>query len=360
MRTIIAAICFLVIGTYASAQDKPRVISEEEALRWQIYTDTIASWRKSDFEKLGRIAEEFTSKRSKTLTGKWRLDLYASALESEFTFTWPKEFNTRADDTGCNCQAPAPRHYAKADVLWNLIGAQVDTWIAKYPQSPHAINAKAAYLIKRAWFYRGSGFSSTVPDEAWPIFNDYIARARVLLESTRKVSIKSPLWFSNMFTIQMAQSWPRPAYEALIKDFLANGQNYPGAYFDAFSGLQPKWGGSFAAMDAFARNAAARTRNEEGAGLYTRLYWNIHVQYGNKLFEETQVDWSTMRQGFLDIIARYPESRNLNGFAMFSCMARDYASAALAIKKMGHRVDPNLWQNVSLSECQRAIAEKRS
>ncbi|MEK6242871.1 MAG: DUF4034 domain-containing protein [Pseudomonadota bacterium] len=352
MRTIIAGLCCLLLGFHASAQDKRPFVGADRALRNQIIYEVQTAWRDSNFDRLERMAEEFTTGRLKTLTGKWRLAIYETALSSAFVIQFPREFY----ETRCDCQVPSPRHYADAEPGWNALAAKADAWIAKYPRSPHAINIKAAYLMRRAWFYRGSGYADTVPAEAWPMFESNFAKARALLESTRNLSVKSPLWFSNMFKVASAQSWPQPAFGGLIKDFLANGRNYPEAYLAAFSGMQPRWGGSFEAMDTFARDAAARTRGEEGAGLYTRLYWNIYGSYGNGLFEQTRLDWKLMRQGFLDIIARFPDSWNFNGFAMFSCLARDYSSAAAAFKQMGDGIDQNFWQQMSLPECQRASA----
>jgi hypothetical protein len=351
--------CFLSAEAAASplcappAAHEPQV-SEERALRAQIQADVTAAWMRSDFETLERMAEQFAAKRAKTLSGKWRLSLYARALAGAFAIEWPKEFNSTAD-AGCPCPSPDPARYAEADARWQVVAAKVDAWSARYPQSPIAINAKALYLIQRAWFYRGSALSQYVHKEAWPVFHSHIAHARELLQSSREVSTRSPLWFENMFSIAAVESWSDEALQALVRDFFAKGQNYPDSYQAVFDHLKPQWGGSFKAMDDFAREAAERTKSEEGAGLYTRLYWNVYSDYGTEIFRKTRLDWSTMRQGFEDIIARYPESRNLNAFALFSCLARDRASAGRAIQLMGEHVEPDLWQGVSLTLCQRAV-----
>ncbi len=350
MKHLIFGLVLLLLSASASAQDKPGFVGADRALRNTIIGQVQNAWSDSDFDTLERIAEEFTGKRAKTFTGKWRLSVYIHALEPAFRINWPSAY----DDTRCDCKIPAPAHYSKAEALWGAQGAKADAWIAKYPKSAHALVAKAAYLMRRGWFYRGGGYAQTVPPEAWPMFNGNIAKARTLLESTRAVSSASPLWYELMLKIANAQSWPASEHAALVKDFLANGQDYPDSYLAVFVSLQPKWGGSVEAMESFARYAAKRTSPEEGAGLYTRLYWNVYPSFGNDLFTETRADWGTMRQGFQDIVSRYPDSWNLNAFAMFSCLAKDFKTAASVLKKVGEEVDQNFWRAVSLPACKAA------
>ena len=336
MRIILIGLSFLLLSLQAVAAD-------DREVRGSIEKEVETAWRAADFVTLERMAAELTQTRAKTPSGKWRLAIYSDALGKQMQIEWPDELSLPGPKPVCGCGTPMPRHYPLADKRWAAVEAQVNAWVAKYPLSAQAHIAKASYLIARARFYRGSGYASAVPREAWPRFRLYIERAHVELESSRKISMQSPVWFEKMFFIASDQAWDAKAYTALVRDFLASGQNYPDAYLATFIRLQPKWGGSMEAMDNFARNAAERTRAEDGAALYSRLYWNISSEYGDSLFTDTRLDWPMMRQGFQDMLTRYPDPRNFNALAKFACVAQDYATVKSAMARIGDNQVSDVW-----------------
>lgn len=67
----------------------------------------------------------------------------------------------------CDCMPPDPRYYDKADELWTVIDRKTEDWLAAVPKSPHAVVARARYLVNRAWFYRGTSYAKHVPTEGW-------------------------------------------------------------------------------------------------------------------------------------------------------------------------------------------------
>ena len=86
----------------------------------------------------------------------------------------------------------------------------------------------------------------------------------------------------------------------------------------------PKWRGSHEAIGAFANGAVELTRETEGMGMYSRVYWYASQgDYGSELFEESKVDWARMRLAIADVLARYPDQSNINNFARFACLAGD-------------------------------------
>ena len=350
MRKAIAFLGLVFVVLQATAQEKPKFVGAERVLRNQLIAQIQEAWRASDFAFLERTAEEYASKRTRTLTGKWRLSVYEAALKSVFQIPFPEAHF----DPTCKCKVPAVAYYGEADALWKAVESKADAWIAKYPASPHAINAKAALLIQRAWFYRGSGYADTVPREALPVFNEHLSRARALLESTKSFSRASPLWFENMLKLANFQAWPRKAFFELADDFVQNGHDYPDAYQAIFQALEPRWGGSFESMEALARVAMKRTSATEGAGLYARLYWNAYSGYGMVMFKETRADWPLMRKGFEDIIAQYPDNWNFNGYALFACVAEDLVTARVAFEKIGTELDELIWGNFPIGLCYQA------
>lgn len=321
----------------------------EMALRNRIADEVKTAWDASDFAALDSMADRYVRTRAKTLSGKWRLAVYAAAVADQMSIDWPSEWYLPEADENCRCQAPKPARYPEADRRWNALRARVDDWSKRFPRSPHAQIATAQYLIRRGWFYRGIGVASSVPTAAWRRFHKYIAQARLELESTRVTSVTDPVWFDLMFTIAAAQSWSLPQVARLTDDLFANGQAYAPAYQAAALPLLPKWGGSYAMVEQFARDAITHVDADEGISIYTRIYWQPD-QFAAATFREVGADWPTIRQGFDEMIRKYPDPRNVNGKAMFACWAGDREQLAATLKQLGDKVNPDAWI-ISLSTC---------
>jgi hypothetical protein len=313
----------------------------ETALREAIAKDVQDAWANSSFKKLDSLADEYVRTRARTFSGKWRLAVFAEALSGQMRIAWPDEWWLAERQPECRCHIPDPARYQQADLRWNALQEKLDLWIKQFPNSPHAQVARAQFLVNRAWFYRGTGYADTVPDVAWPRFSKYIEAARNTLVETRSTSIANPEWFNIMIPIASAQSWQTSRVAGLVRDLFEFGQSYATAYQSAAGMLLPKWGGSYEMIEAFAREAIKRTAPEEGAAIYARIYWQ--VDFGPTTFHDTRADWATMKRGFDEMILKYPDPRNVNGKAMFACMAGDAATFNSTIKQLGERVRPDTW-----------------
>jgi hypothetical protein len=313
----------------------------EIGLRAAIAKGVQDAWANSDFAKLDSMADEYVRTRARTFSGKWRLAIFAEALSGQMQIAWPDDWWLAERELGCRCHIPDPARYQEADLRWNVLQERLDLWVKGFPRSPHAQVARAQFLVNRAWFYRGTGYSDTVPDIAWPRISKYLEAARNALVETRSTSIASPDWFNIMFFIASAQAWQPSRVAVLVRDLFEFGQSYAPAYQSAAGMMLPKWGGSYEMIEAFAREAIKRTASEEGAAIYARIYWQ--VDFGATLFRDTRADWATMKRGFDEMIQKYPDPRNENGKAMFACMAGDAATFNSTIKQLGDRVRPDAW-----------------
>ncbi|MBV8635292.1 MAG: DUF4034 domain-containing protein [Burkholderiaceae bacterium] len=336
MRRLLAgwAILFCCVTAHATPEDEVRA---------SIVKAVDTAWDQSDYDALEKMAESYSQSRSTTLSGKWRLELYDNELSRKLKIQWPSTYNIENPEVACRCSSPAPRFYEAADERWSVVKGKIRSWRTAYPGSPHAIVAEAQYLINRGWFYRGSAYARYVPPEAWRMLSQYENQARTLLESTRSLSSKNPIWFQEMFTLASDQDWSNESYDALVADFKEHGHFYPGALNLIFYRLFPKWGGSLDAMEQFARNVTDLTRADDGNGQYARLYWNIATEFNRELFTATKADWATMRSGLKDIIKKYPDPRNINAIGYFACLAEDYETMNKALKRLGSDVNPEVW-----------------
>lgn len=339
----------------ASALGITRISSdaEENALRDAIATAVTVAWNKADFAALDAMADEYARTRAKTLSGKWRLAVYDEAVTQQMRIDWPTDWFVLKPQPGCACGVPDPARYAEAELRWDAVGAKLDQWRKRAPKSAYVQVARANYLSKRAWFYRGAGYANTVPDAAWPYFNRYIAEAGSVLAAQGATGIRNPAWFDSMISVARDEDWPQPRLNQLAEKLFREGQAYTPAYQNMAYMLEPKWGGSYAAVEKFARTAIARAPAGEGAETYTRIYWVIQASGRSLLFQNSPTDWPMMRRGFEDMLKKYPNMRNLEAEAKFACLAGDRETVAEALGQMGGRIDSREWP-VPIDSCKAA------
>ena len=348
MKKFLIAACLLLPAVSAHAG------REELDLRNAMLSDVTHAWQSEDFAQLEHTAEAFASTRARTYSGKSRLELWFDLLEDQMKVDWPNEFREPGVTSECDCGgSPLPSRYAKADELWAPIDAKMQRWEDAFPNSPHAVVAKAAYYVRRAWFYRGSDVAAHVPQEAWWEMHQYERKAWEFLNAHRDARSRNPEWFTLALLVAMDLERPADEIKALRDDFLENGQFYPSTLKLFFSRMQPKWGGSFAEMDRFARYVVDRTRETDGNAMYARLYWTMSAQYRGRVFSELPIDWPMMRTGFEDMIVRFPDPRNVNALGMFACLAGDIPTMERALERLAGDVDPEQWDFVvSFGYCQ--------
>ena len=204
-------------------------------------------------------------------------------------------------------------------------------------------------LIEHAWAYRGGGYANTVKPEAWPLFEKYISLARQNLEAHKTVGAADPRWYETMLTVARAESWERHEFNSLLKEALDREPSFYQTYFMALEYLLPKWHGGTWEIEEFARDAVQRTSKQEGRGMYARIYWYAsQTQYENELFSESFAEWPRMKEGFEDVIARYPDAWNLNNYAKFACLAHDKQKVRALLKRIGSDIVGPAWRSPSL------------
>lgn len=263
----------------------------------QIVWDSLAS---DDFEELDRISTEYRTNGSRTSSGLWKLTLFYGGFDLILPYS------------------------EKNPKLWEAVISKLDLWQSRNPDSPAPYIAKSVALLKQAWSIRGTGYSNTVPPQAWAPFRSKVSEARQVLERSESVSSADPHWYEQMSDIATIESWDEGKFAELIERGLNAHPYYYQLYFTAMNYYLPKWHGNADEIERFARSALGRTMPKEGYGMYARIYWSVsQSQFKGDLFGRSKVDWNTMSKGIDDVLKSYPDQWNINNFAMFACLARD-------------------------------------
>lgn len=311
MRTIILAILLLLPAALA------RAAPSEADIRDEIRQRGSALFRTEKFEELDRLALDYRINERRTLSGLWKLGSLQGAILS------------------CQCDD-------ESDFV--AMEERAKRWTALNPDSTTAHIVYAQTLIAHAWGYRGTTFASKVPDEAWEPFRDYVEKARAYLIERKEQLAEDPQWYKAMLDIATAQSWPKRAFHDLLKEGLARHPYYYGIYFSAIRYLSPKWHGNERELRELAEYAVGMTGENEGAGLYARIYWYAAaIEFGLDLIIDNPDVWKPMPAAMEDVLAHYPAQWNIIHFARLACVARDRDTAGRMIARIDEKLVPRAW-----------------
>jgi len=238
-------------------------------------------------------------------------------------------------------------------------------WATEHPKSSLAHILHARVLVVHAWSYRGSGYANTVPPEAWVDFRKYLQRAAQYLQDHAEIVMTDPSAHHVLLEIGNNLDWDIETLKAIQQDGLKQNPDDIMLYFDMLTPLLPKWHGNARVLDKYIREATKQSQAEFGTGMYTRLYsMAAEQEYGHALFENSLVDWPTMKKGYEDMFTRFPNSpERRNRYAYMACLAKDRPTLVTLLAELGKKIDVSQWgpnPQRSLEACQRWARETPS
>lgn len=292
-----------------------------------------------NFRKLEEDAAEYRRTKARTSSGLWKLTLLHQGISDALIVRG-------------NQVAP--------DANFAELEKKTTAWMRQFPKSPDANIAHGLLLLKRGGAHRGGGYASQVRPESWAPFREYVAAARAHLERVKPEASVDPRWYEVMLSVARLQGWDRKDFERLLDEALGREPLFYQTYFVALEYLLPKWHGDVDAIESFAQAAVKRTSQHEGRGMYARIYWYAsQTQFGNDLFSRSRAAWPRMRDGFEDVITRYPDAWNLNNYAKFACLAGDKRKALELLSRTQSEVVLEAWSPPDLRERCKAWASQR-
>jgi hypothetical protein len=217
-------------------------------------------------------------------------------------------------------------------------------WLSQYPQSSlaHALHVEA--LLNHAWWYRGSGYSNTVPPQAWEDFGKYVQRAAEYVARHADALLASSSGHEAAIGVGRAAGWPVDRLLAIARAGATKSPHDDGVYRAMLSTLLPKWRGTATLVDRYIEEVTESTRALRGMELYARMYaWAADDQFQHALFTDSGAQWSKMKQGYEDMLSRYPTADNLNRYAYFACLAQDKPTALDLLDRVGAKPDFDAW-----------------
>lgn len=249
---------------------------------------------------------------------------------------------------------------------WDKSYVRVKFLRTTYPKSPFIALAEANYWVRYAWDARGTGYASSVTEDGWRLFSERLHKAENVLLETKEFSSVLPVWYEQMINVQSALN--RPA-EDIVNTFVEGAEKfktfYP-TYCTMLNRSSPKWKGSWEAVDKIVEWSVGNAKKIDGDSMYARLYWCVSdtitdtADDKNNIFKVTFAKWPKMKNGFEDLMIRYPNSTwNLNNFAKFSCQAGDKQTFLRLRQMIGTNIRESAWTNPTLQQCETKYGHMR-
>jgi len=240
---------------------------------------------------------------------------------------------------------------------WNRRFAWADRWIAAYPKSPTARVMRGRIEFLRGASYRGSGWARDVTPENNASYQRYASQAADYLLEHRAIASKDPYFYRTLLIIGFRMDWPEFELMALFDEGAERYPYYFGQFTVPMMYYTPRWGGSFEAMEAFARHAMARVPPPDRAALYARLYTYAQFLGWESPLTGGQIDWPLFDEGTRNIVARYPSPGNLQAYASMGCGSQHRARAAAFLQQFRGEPDLKIWGDAQKFEFCSAYAK---
>jgi uncharacterized protein len=131
----------------------------------------------------------------------------------------------------------------------------LDEWVAEHPKSAPARLARGVYLVARGWKVRGGKETNETSRSQFQQMDAFLERASADFYSGLRLDPRSIVPYKGLIGIAMNE--PDPAMGRLLLDRGLKLQPYSFILRVSYMwSLLPRWGGSYAAMEEFAKESA--------------------------------------------------------------------------------------------------------
>ncbi len=210
--------------------------------------------------------------------------------------------------------------------------AALNEWVGKYPASYAALVARGSYYYAQGLDARGTAFIKDTPDENVEAMRVYMRKARRDLERSLKLTQRPYLSRLLLMSVTRAAGGRRGAKAQYVEAAKLAPQSVE-LRLAYMTSLEPRWGGSFAEMEAFAAESRAQLKDSAAAA---RVAARIPAYRAHE--RQRAKDFTQALQLYDESIALYADARALcERSYVLSQLKRDaeaFADVKLALSKV--------------------------
>ena len=231
------------------------------------------------------------------------------------------------------------------DPYFAQLEAQAHAWAIERPHSALAQLLYARALFSRAYSFRGGDWASKVPEPAMREFKRYMQMAADQLRSHADLLKQESTATVYLLGTGRNLGWDFDRLHGLAVETLARNPVDDRGFVELATASLPKWGGSARQFDEVVYDAMKRVRPGSGMAMYASYYDDFANDFPGELSDSSEVNWSVMKRGFRDWMARWPSEYMLNRFALEACLAQDRATTLELLERIGTNPQKRAWGN---------------
>jgi hypothetical protein len=219
-------------------------------------------------------------------------------------------------------------------------------WVAKDPQSAAAQVALAMAYMGWGGEARGTGYSDTVSQDNWKLFEKRAGMAKATLVGAARLEEKCPGWFFTMQNVARAEAWNRSDEKELFDQAVSFEPAYYYFYQNHAELLLPKWYGAEGETQAFINSVTANVPEPDGSMLYFELANSVACQCDPDRDTLKDISWSKAKEGYANIERLYGTVNvKDNRYAYMAYMSGDKTAAQQAFALIGDNPDHSVWHD---------------
>ncbi|WP_017792080.1 hypothetical protein [Leucobacter salsicius] len=189
----------------------------------------------------------------------------------------------------------------------------LDPFARRFNEAPSPLTGAvyAQALLQLAGMERGAAWAHETEPSQWAGFAAALSTAQSVLDAANPHGEDHYFWLEVSSEIGQVTGMSDAAREALFERAWSLDRINISLFGGHMQSLLPRWSGRDGRYaDLFARRVLELTGAELGCGGYlvAYSYWASYPSNPQVEFEEAVLDQSLMRQGYYDLLQRYPES----------------------------------------------------
>jgi hypothetical protein len=273
-----------------------------------------------DYDALEREAADARTRKTRFSGGVWKLFSFYDALSD-----------------------PVAGPLA-SDADWKFHIANLTSWGSARPESVTAQVAFAEAYIEYAFKARGSGYSNSVSEGGWKVFQERVALAASALTQAGKLKEKCPHWYDVMQQVALVQGWDKPQARKLFEEAIVFEPTYYHYYREYANYLLPKWYGEPGETEAFADEVYKRVGGQQGSFLYFEIASQVTCQCDSSDSHMENLSWPKIKEGYAALGQLYGySSLKMNRFAHMAFEAQDKPAAQQVFVLIGTDWNHRVW-----------------
>ena len=187
----------------------------------------------------------------------------------------------------------------------------LNQWLAVSPDSHFPYTARGVLYRQYAWHFRGSRLANQVTDEGWKKFEHYLELALADLEKAHEMEPADPEPLYHLISTVAGLGYGTEAIEHFYQKVMDVEPLHYGARLAKLNFIQPKWGGSWEAMEALEKDCEEAGKEFPLLLMAIRSSKDYMQPRGTKYVNAFQSSHQRWLQVALDQLAQDPNDTNL-------------------------------------------------